>query len=253
MSYELLNGVDIYKDITEIVRHHHEHYDGSGYPQGLKGDEIPMLSQIMTVADSFDAMTTNRIYKTRKDVSVALSEMQRLAGKQFHSEVVRAALVALKDISVEMEISQQPKSKIEKERFSYFYKDQVTDVYNKDYLEFVLAYNHTDEFNMHCLSAVSLHNFNQYNKKYGWNEGDKLLKKFAQVLVNINKSELVFRVFGDSFIVLNSEHFDLSKHLDVLNAVLEGSGVSISIRHSDMKTEDIKMLSDIEALIRRKG
>ena len=253
VSYELLNGVDIYKDIAEIVRHHHEHYDGSGYPQGLKGDEIPMLSQIMTVADSFDAMTTNRIYKTRKDVSVALSEMQRLAGKQFHSEVVRAALVALKDISVEMEISQQPKSKIEKERFSYFYKDQVTDVYNKDYLEFVLAYNHTDEFNMRCLSAVSLHNFNQYNKKYGWNEGDKLLKKFAQVLVNINKSELVFRVFGDSFIVLNSEHFDLSKHLDVLNAILEGSGVSISIKHSDMKTEDIKMLSDIEALIRRKG
>jgi len=152
-----------------------------------------------------------------------------------------------------MEISQQPKSKIEKERFSYFYKDQVTDVYNKDYLEFVLAYNHTDEFNMRCLNALSLHNFNQYNKKYGWNEGDKLLKKFAQVLVNINKSELVFRVFGDSFIVLNSEYFDLNKYLDVLNAVLEGSGVSISVKYSDMKTEDIKMLSDIEALMRAKG
>lgn len=60
VSYELLREVDIYKDIAEIIRHHNEHYDGSGYPQGLKGDEIPMMSQIMTLADSFDAMTTKK-------------------------------------------------------------------------------------------------------------------------------------------------------------------------------------------------
>ena len=250
VSYELLSGVDIYKDIAEIVRHHHEHYDGSGYPQGLRGDQIPLMSQIMTVADSFDAMTTNRIYKTRKSVPVALQELQSLAGKQFHSEVVKAALIALKDIKAELEISQHPQSKIEKERFAYFYKDQVTDIYNKDYLEFVLAYNHTDEFNMRCFNAVSLHNFNQYNKKYGWDEGDKLLKKFAQVLSSISKNDLVFRVFGDNFAVLNSEHFDMNAYMDTLNEVLKGSGVSISVKHFDMTKNEVRTLSDIEALIR---
>jgi len=148
VSYELLCNVDIYKDIAEIVRHHHEHYDGSGYPQGLKGDEIPILSQIMTVADAFDAMTTNRIYKTRKNVETALVELSALGSKQFHSEVVKAAVVALEDIEIEIDITQRPKSKIEKERFSYFYKDQITGVYNKDYLEFVLAYNNAEEFNI---------------------------------------------------------------------------------------------------------
>ena len=123
ISYELLADVDIYKDIAEIVRHHHEHYDGSGYPQGLKGDEIPIMSQIMTVADAFDAMTTNRVYKTRKSVESALKELVELASKQFHSEVVKAAIIVLKDIEIEINITQRPKNKVEKERFSYFYKD----------------------------------------------------------------------------------------------------------------------------------
>jgi len=79
-SYELLTKVDIFEDIAEIVRHHHEHYDGSGYPKGLKDQQIPMLSQVMTAADAFDAMTTDRIYKGRKSVSIALEELQNLAG-----------------------------------------------------------------------------------------------------------------------------------------------------------------------------
>jgi len=252
VSYEILSGVDIYKDIAEVVRHHHEHYDGSGYPQGLKGDEIPMLSQIMTVADSFDAMTTNRIYKTRKSVSVALEELQSLAGKQFHSEVVHAALVVLKDMDVEMNISQQPKTKIEKERFAYFYKDQLTDVYNKDYLEFVLAYNHTDEFNMHCFYAISLHNFNQYNQKYGWDAGDKLLVEFAGTLVKINKSELVFRVDGDDFIVLNSNHIELGDYLDIMENSLKNSGVSVTLEHFDIQSDAIKTIRDVETLMKHR-
>ena len=248
VSYELLSAVDIYRDIAEVVRHHHEHYDGSGYPQGLKGDEIPMLSHIMTVADSFDAMTTNRIYKARKSVATALQEMQALSGVQFHPEVVKAALIALKDVKPDLNVSQRPKTKLEKERFAYFYKDTVCDVYNKDYLEFVLAYNHTDEFNIHCFTIVSLRNFTQYNKKHGWAEGDKLLKKFAEALLSLSENDLVFRIFGDNFAILNSEHFEISNYLDVLNKMFEGSGVSISTIHFDMRKEELKTFADFERL-----
>ena len=207
VSYELLSNVDIYKDIAEIVRHHHEHYDGSGYPQGLKGDEIPLMSQIMTVADAFDAMTTNRIYKTRKSVATAIFELQSLSGKQFNTQVVNAASVALEDLEVEINITQRPKSKIEKERFSYFYKDQVTGVYNKEYMELILSYNNTDEFNMSCANAIYLHNFNQYNKTYSWAEGDKLLQSFAQTLNELSEKNYVFRIYGDDFIILSAKHY----------------------------------------------
>ena len=248
VSYELLNEVDIYKEIAEIVRHHHEHYDGSGYPQGLKGDAIPLLSHVMTVADSFDAMTTNRIYKPRKSVSDALHEIAIFAGKQFHPEVAKVALIAFKDLKVDLNISQQPQTKIEKERFAYFYKDQVADVYNKDYLEFVLAYNHTDEFNMHCFNLVFLCNFTQYNKKYGWDAGDKLLNKFAHHLLSVCDNSLIFRIFGDDFAILNSEHFEISEHLDVLNSIFEGSSVSIDTIHFDMRKDEVKTIADIERL-----
>ncbi|MEA3369782.1 MAG: DUF3365 domain-containing protein [Campylobacterota bacterium] len=246
VSYELLNDVDIYKDIAEIIRHHHEHYDGSGYPQGLKGDEIPMMSQIMTVADAFDAMTTNRIYKSRKSVETALVELNELGSKQFHSEVVKAAVVALEDIDIEMNITQRPKSKIEKERFSYFYKDQVTGVYNKDYLEFVLAYNNVEEFNINCIYTVYLHDFNQYNKKNSWSEGDELLKNFAKVLEDINESDFIFRVYGDDFIILNKEHFELKDSIESLEKVLKGTGVTVTYEHFDMKAEGIHDIKDLE-------
>ncbi len=249
VSYTLLSSVDIYKDIAEIIRHHHEHYDGSGYPQGLKGDEIPILSQIMTVADAFDAMTTNRVYKTRKSVETAICELQELSGKQFHTEIVKAASIALENIEVEVTITQQAKSKIEKERFSYFYKDQVTNIYNKEYLEFILAYNHTDEFDTRCIHCIYLHNFNQYNIAYGWAAGDKLLKKFAQALDAINSSDYVFRIYGDDFVMLNKNHYELEESILSLEEVLIDTGITMTYKHFDTKKKDIQSLSDLEKLL----
>lgn len=249
VSYELLSSVDIYNDIAEIVRHHHEHYDGSGYPSGLKGYEIPILSQIMTVADAFDAMTTNRVYKPRKSVETALIELQELSGKQFNTQIVKAASKALKNIEVEQAITQRPRTKIEKERFVYFYKDQVTGIYNKEYLEFVLAHNHTDEFNVRCFYGIYLHNFNQYNTNNSWADGDKLLKKFAKVLDEINKSDLVFRVYGDDFIVLNKEHYDVEKYMEILEEILEGTEVTLTYKHIDMSKINIKSIYDLEKLL----
>jgi len=248
VSYELLNEVDIYKNIAEIIRHHHEHYDGSGYPQGLKGDQIPMLSQIMTVADAFDAITTNRIYKKRKSVEVAIAELQALGGKQFNREIVKAASIALCDLEVELSITQRPQSKIEKERFSYFYRDQVTGIYNKEYLEFILAYNNSDEFDIHCINAIYLHNFNQYNKKNSWAEGDKLLAKVAQKLQSVNPDDFVFRVYGDDFVILNKEHYDFSKDIGIVESVLEGTGVKVSYEHYDVHLNDIKTINDLEKI-----
>lgn len=87
-------GVNILQSIKELeevilgVKYHHERYDGSGYPEGLKGDQIPIIASIISVADAFDAMTTNRVYRAAKSREVAINEIRQLSGQQFHPLIV---------------------------------------------------------------------------------------------------------------------------------------------------------------------
>ena len=78
----ILSVSDVFKDIAFIVKCHHERIDGKGYPSGLKDDEIPYLSKIISIADTFDAMTTKRSYKESKDLDFALEELDRVKGSQ---------------------------------------------------------------------------------------------------------------------------------------------------------------------------
>ena len=179
VGYELLSHIPMYSEISEIILSHHERYDGAGYPNGLSGNQIPLLSRVMIVADSFDAMTTNRIYKGRKSVPETLEELKNLSGIQFHPEVVDAACVALKNIDGLEITSQTPSTKIERERFSYFYKDQLTGLYNTVYLDFILSnQNRAESFNH--LNILYMHNFNEYNARHGWPKGDALLRDVSQ-------------------------------------------------------------------------
>lgn len=88
------NGVEIIKPVKSLekviplILHHHERYDGKGYPYNLKGEEIPYLSRILTIADSFDAMTSSRPYNIRKSYDEALEELKRCKGLQFDPELV---------------------------------------------------------------------------------------------------------------------------------------------------------------------
>ena len=75
-------------EIAKYVLYHHERYDGLGYPKGLKQDEIPLLSRIISVADSFDAMTNQRSYKETLNKDMAIKEMLDNKGKQFDPHVV---------------------------------------------------------------------------------------------------------------------------------------------------------------------
>lgn len=75
-----------------VIRHHHERWDGRGYPDGLAGEDIPLLSRIIAVADSFDAMTNNRPYRKAMEVETAVEELRKNAGLQFDREVVHCFL-----------------------------------------------------------------------------------------------------------------------------------------------------------------
>lgn len=96
MRHHPLIGANILKPvafpwaITPVVRHHHEAWDGSGYPAGLRGEEIPLLARILTVADSYEAMTADRPYRAGMATSAAIAELRACSGTQFDPRVVEA-------------------------------------------------------------------------------------------------------------------------------------------------------------------
>jgi diguanylate cyclase (GGDEF)-like protein len=89
LGFSLLDGLDL-EPVDRWILHHHEHWDGSGYPDGLAGNAIPIGSRIILVADAFEAMTADRPYRTAMSVEDALAELHRKAGVQFDPEVVNA-------------------------------------------------------------------------------------------------------------------------------------------------------------------
>jgi diguanylate cyclase (GGDEF)-like protein/putative nucleotidyltransferase with HDIG domain len=90
IGYTILSGIDGAEAVREMVLYHHERPDGSGYPRGLSGDEIPIGARIISVADAFDSMTAERVYSTPRTPDEAILEIVRLRGIQFHPDVVDA-------------------------------------------------------------------------------------------------------------------------------------------------------------------
>lgn len=88
----MLEHIGFLNDALPVVRHHHERYDGSGYPDKLKGEDIPLGARIFAVADAFDAMTSHRPYRTSCSIELAREEIARCAGTQFDPAVVEAFL-----------------------------------------------------------------------------------------------------------------------------------------------------------------
>ncbi|HUZ00898.1 MAG TPA: HD-GYP domain-containing protein [Thermomicrobiaceae bacterium] len=87
---EILSNLSLYRQAAVVVRHHHERWDGLGYPDGLAGQAIPIGSRVISVADTYDAMTSDRVYRRGLPHQVAMAEIRRSSGTQFDPAVVDA-------------------------------------------------------------------------------------------------------------------------------------------------------------------
>lgn len=231
-GYKMLSKINMYKDLAEIIRYHHTRYDGTGYPKTdpKHPDAIPLLSYIMMVADAFDAMTTNRIYKPRKSVEEALREIELFSGQQFHPDVAKIAQIALKNIDITT-TSQMPKNELEERRFAYFFRDSLTDVYNETYLQIILNKMIQKE---RYLYLIDLKNFSDYNKNHGWKEGDNFLKLIADELSAKFPDCMIFRYHGDDFVLLFKRYDEITEdEITGLN-VFKESGITAELIRYDL-------------------
>ncbi|MEA3497818.1 MAG: HD domain-containing protein [Campylobacterota bacterium] len=232
-GYEMLKDVEFYHDLLEIMRHHHEQYDGNGYPNGLKGDEIPELSAIMSVADAFDAMTSNRIYKKSKSIKVAIDELIDLKGKQFNPKVVDFAVKVLKDVKIDSTINQNPKTLIENERLAYYYKDYLTNLYNEDYLTVLL---NQKDFKQN-------HKYGYYIKihkgKTAYRLGE-VLQSIAIELLDKGNNIMAFRYRDDNIFLFSNNKQDIESSIELFK-----NKADIKINKIDLEKNDINTISDL--------
>lgn len=92
LGEKIVSGVDFLKEGKHLIRHHHERFDGKGYPDGLSGEEIPLGARMIFVAGAFDRITSDCIYQPKRDVGEAIEEIEKHAGTQFDPKIVRAFL-----------------------------------------------------------------------------------------------------------------------------------------------------------------
>ena len=107
---DIVSRLEIYRPSVETIRHHHERWDGSGYPDGLAGEQIPLGARIIAVADAFDAMTSERVYRPAMAAEAAFAELRRGAGSQFDPQLVElfAQAFATQSLRPERETSATP-------------------------------------------------------------------------------------------------------------------------------------------------
>lgn len=95
-GYELLNDIDILKEDIKIILYHHERYDGTGYPEGKRGDEIPLGARILCICDAFDVMTTGREYKAAMNKAMVIQEIEECSGSHFDPLLARKMVELIK-------------------------------------------------------------------------------------------------------------------------------------------------------------
>ncbi len=104
LATKIIDSFNRSRDILLMIYHHHEMYDGTGYPIGLRGNEIPLAARILKVADAFEAMTSHRPYQTSKTLDQATKELKDWSGRQFDPLVVNAFLRTLRERSHELDL-----------------------------------------------------------------------------------------------------------------------------------------------------
>lgn len=245
---EILNDFKMFPNVNVGAKYHHERYDGRGYPEGLKGESIPLVARVIGLVDSYDAMTSNRVYRRRLNDDVVMQELEKGKGSQWDPELVDIFVDLIKEGALEKMWMPE--------------EDLATPIFDSgkimgiamgaedilespvDYLTGVLSRQkgeHDISISLRAeggtLMLIDLDHFRHINDVHGHLMGDYALKVVADVLKDVCGNEIVCRTGGDEFLYylagITEEEAVTQKVKELLDAFRK-------------KQEEIEVLKDAE-------
>ena len=251
MGAEILNDFKMFPNVSVGAKYHHERYDGKGYPEGLKGESIPLVARVIGLVDSYDAMTSNRVYRKRLNDDIVMQELEKGKGSQWDPDLV--------DIFVEL-IREGALAKMWMPE-----EDMATPIFGSgkilgesmtsenilespvDYLTGLLSRQkgeHDIALSLRAdggsLMLIDMDHFRKINDEYGHLMGDVALKMTADVLRAVCGNSLVCRTGGDEF-------------LYYLDGVTDEEAVTKKVQELleafEKKRQEVEVLKDAELSI----
>ena len=220
-----LIGVDILKDITliehvaEVAHYHHERYDGTGYPEGLSGEEIPIEARIVAVADSYDAMNSKRIYRNALEKEKIIEELESCSGTQFDPVIAELFVRLIREGKVDTALL--PAEPIGESKMDHY--ESETTKFISDIMSTIQSQEDSDSYDFLTglpvrskgeiliaqmmqehdggLVFVDMDNLKKLNDVYGHKAGDRALKLLGNILKDAGDNSIACRLGGDEFLL----------------------------------------------------
>ena len=200
---EILKNITLIDHVKEVARSHHERYDGKGYPDGLKGEEIPLYARIIAIADSYDAMKSRKIYRNPLADEMIYNEILQSRGKQFDPDIADVFLKLLDENRVAIDEDGDSDTEFEFERFITSVMSTMNRQEESEGFDFLtglpmrnrgekLAAQFMQQDNGY-LVFLDMDNLKKTNDIYGHKAGDRALKLFGSLLMeHAQHSDVIF-------------------------------------------------------------
>lgn len=220
-----LIGADILKDITliehvaEVAHYHHERYDGTGYPEGIVGEEIPIEARIVAVADSYDAMNSKRIYRNALEKEKIIEELESCSGTQFDPVIAELFVRLIREGKVDTALL--PAEPIGESKMDHY--ESETTKFISDIMSTMQSQEDSDSYDFLTglpvrskgeiliaqmmqehdggLVFVDMDNLKKLNDVYGHKAGDRALKLLGNILKDAGDNSIACRLGGDEFLL----------------------------------------------------
>lgn len=236
---DLLKNIDIISYTSDIARHHHERYDGKGYPEGIKGEEISVGARIVAIADSFDAMNSERIYRRPLERKTIIEEIVKNKGTQFDPQIADVFLELLnsgviddisktENIEAETNDTENVMNEEAEKLFSAVVQTMISSnaSASTDLLTGLMLRSSGEEHIVEmmkdkpgALIFCDMDNLKTINDRFGHKAGDKALKILGEVIGGYGSAGVACRIGGDEFLLYLSD-VNEAKLIDTLDSII---------------------------------
>ena len=264
---EILKDIDMIPGLEIGARYHHERVDGKGYPEGLSGGNIPYIAKIIAVADAYDAMSSNRVYRKRLSTEKILSELEKGRGTQWDEEITNVMIKLITEDRLpkvnpdaETEVVQQASTILsrvidlaeDRGSESVDELDDLTGVYGRDRGKFAIQ-NAIGKYGTGCIWIFDIDHFHKINDVDGFIVGDMYLKKMVEQIRGLSEGLIISRFGADEFVVYSPKIADAKDAEKLAEIFLERiknlsetdkrlSKFSVSIGITEVMTEKDKIM-----------